>query len=186
MDPTQSTEAGRPNPSSEVLEKPVRRRFTVEYKARILAEADACTEPGALGELLWRGQRSIDDAVRRRFRRRAIAPHVGNRGHSTQQNTGRCSTCCIQNASSTNRRRRSTRPTRNGSSTGDRIRWRCPRPSGSIRPIRHRTPTKKGFRKPSVPRSPIRLCHNTHPRTPEGCLKKSRGWPWAKRCCTRS
>jgi transposase len=54
MGPTESTEAGRPNPSSEVLEKPVRRRFTVEYKARILAEADACTGPGALGELLRR------------------------------------------------------------------------------------------------------------------------------------
>jgi len=54
MDPTESTKAGRPNPSSEVLEKPVRRRFTVEYKARILAEADACTQPGALGELLRR------------------------------------------------------------------------------------------------------------------------------------
>ena len=40
--------------SSEVLEKPVRRRFTVEYKTRILAEADACTEPGMLGELLRR------------------------------------------------------------------------------------------------------------------------------------
>jgi len=54
MDPTESTEARRPNPSSEVLEKPVRRRFTAEYKARILSEADACTEPGALGELLRR------------------------------------------------------------------------------------------------------------------------------------
>jgi transposase len=54
MGPTESTEAGRPSPSSEVLEKPVRRRFTVEYKARILTEADACTGPGALGELLRR------------------------------------------------------------------------------------------------------------------------------------
>jgi transposase len=54
MGPTESTEAGRPSPSSEVLEKPVRRRFTVEYKARILAEANACTGPGMLGELLRR------------------------------------------------------------------------------------------------------------------------------------
>jgi len=44
----------RAAPSPEVLEKPVRRRFTVEYKAKILAEADACTEPGQLGELLRR------------------------------------------------------------------------------------------------------------------------------------
>ena len=54
MEGAQSMEPGTLGPSSEVLEKPVRRRFTVEYKARILAEADACTEPGALGELLRR------------------------------------------------------------------------------------------------------------------------------------
>ena len=45
---------GRTPPSPEVLERPVRRRFTVEYKLRILAEADACSEPGMLGELLRR------------------------------------------------------------------------------------------------------------------------------------
>ena len=44
---TESTEAGRSNPSSEVLEKSVRRRFTVEYKATILAEADTCPSPVA-------------------------------------------------------------------------------------------------------------------------------------------
>jgi transposase-like protein len=41
-------------PCPEVAEKPVRRRFTGEYKRGILAEADACSEPGALGELLRR------------------------------------------------------------------------------------------------------------------------------------
>ena len=41
-------------PCPEVTEKPVRRRFTAEYKRRILTEADACSEPGALGELLRR------------------------------------------------------------------------------------------------------------------------------------
>ena len=54
MDDTKSIADEREIPSPEVLEKPVRRRFTVEYKARIVAEADACTEPGALGELLRR------------------------------------------------------------------------------------------------------------------------------------
>ncbi len=54
MEGAQSMEAREPGPSSEVLEKPVRRRFAVEYKARILAEADACTQPGLLGELLRR------------------------------------------------------------------------------------------------------------------------------------
>ncbi len=41
-------------PCPEVTEKPVRRRFTAEYKRKILAEADACSEPGAVGELLRR------------------------------------------------------------------------------------------------------------------------------------
>src|SRR5882672_5756308 len=39
----------------EVLEKPVRRRFTAEYKLRILSQADACgNQPGKVGELLRR------------------------------------------------------------------------------------------------------------------------------------
>lgn len=46
--------AASPRPGSEVLEKPVRRRFTAEYKQRILSEADACTEPGDIGRLLRR------------------------------------------------------------------------------------------------------------------------------------
>jgi len=42
----------RPDP--EVSEKPTRRRFTAEYKLRILRLADACTEPGSIGALLRR------------------------------------------------------------------------------------------------------------------------------------
>jgi len=38
----------------EVVEKPKRRVFAAEYKLRILAEADACTQPGELGALLRR------------------------------------------------------------------------------------------------------------------------------------
>ena len=38
----------------EVLAKAQRRRFTLEYKRRILQEADACTKPGELGALLRR------------------------------------------------------------------------------------------------------------------------------------
>jgi len=41
-------------PCPEVTEKPVRRRFTAEYKRKILAEADPCSKPGAVGELLRR------------------------------------------------------------------------------------------------------------------------------------
>jgi len=54
MERTESVIEGRANPSPEVLEKPARRRFAVEYKAKILAEADACTEAGQFGELLRR------------------------------------------------------------------------------------------------------------------------------------
>ena len=45
---------GKPIPDPAVLEKPVRRRFTAEYKLRILHEADQCTAPGQLGVLLRR------------------------------------------------------------------------------------------------------------------------------------
>jgi transposase len=54
MEGTESVVEGRVTPSAEVLERPVRRRFTAEYKTRILAEADGCTAPGMLGELLRR------------------------------------------------------------------------------------------------------------------------------------
>ena len=44
-----------PQPSDpEVLERPVRRSFTADYKARIVREAAACTEPGQIGALLRR------------------------------------------------------------------------------------------------------------------------------------
>jgi len=42
-------------PDPEVPEKATRRRFSAQYKLRILKEADACKgKPGALGELLRR------------------------------------------------------------------------------------------------------------------------------------
>lgn len=58
---------GRPDP--EVAEKATRRRFTAEYKLRVVREADAAAKPGDIGALLrreglysshlitWRGQR---------------------------------------------------------------------------------------------------------------------------------
>ena len=39
-------------PNPEVPDKAVRRRFTAEYKIRILNESDACTDSGSLGALL--------------------------------------------------------------------------------------------------------------------------------------
>jgi transposase len=51
----QSEREGAPAADPEVLEKPVRRRFTAQYKLRILSQADACGEqPGKVGELLRR------------------------------------------------------------------------------------------------------------------------------------
>jgi transposase len=41
-------------PVPEVQEKPVRRRFTAEYKMRIIEEASVCTDKGQIGELLRR------------------------------------------------------------------------------------------------------------------------------------
>jgi transposase len=41
-------------PDPELVEQAKRRSFTAVYKARILAQADACTRPGEVGELLRR------------------------------------------------------------------------------------------------------------------------------------
>ena len=41
-------------PETEVVAKPTRRRFTVEYKQTIVREADGCKTPGAIGALLRR------------------------------------------------------------------------------------------------------------------------------------
>jgi transposase len=38
--------------STEVVPKPTRRKFTLEYKLRIVQEANACNESGQLGALL--------------------------------------------------------------------------------------------------------------------------------------
>jgi transposase len=72
-------------PDPELVEQAKRRSFTAEYKARILAEADACTRPGEVGELLrreglytshltcWRKQRR-DGALRELGRPRGRKP----------------------------------------------------------------------------------------------------------------
>ena len=45
-------------PDPEVVPKTERRRFSAEYKLRILAEADACTQRGEIGALLRREGRT--------------------------------------------------------------------------------------------------------------------------------
>jgi transposase len=44
--------AGVPDP--ELVERPRRRRFSAEYKLRILCEAEACERPGEVGALVRR------------------------------------------------------------------------------------------------------------------------------------
>src|SRR3954454_12834284 len=41
-------------PDPELVERPWRRRFTAKYKLEILEQAEACTRPGEVGELLRR------------------------------------------------------------------------------------------------------------------------------------
>ena len=41
-------------PDPEVLPKAERRQFSADYKLRVLAEADRCSEPGQIGALLRR------------------------------------------------------------------------------------------------------------------------------------
>ena len=47
-------DAPTPKPSTEYVSRPTRRQFSNAYKRRIVAEADACTERGAVGALLRR------------------------------------------------------------------------------------------------------------------------------------
>jgi transposase-like protein len=49
-----SSGPGKGVPDPEVVARPKRRRFTAEYKLRILREADACKQPGEIGALLRR------------------------------------------------------------------------------------------------------------------------------------
>ena len=69
-------------PEIEVTAKATRRRFTLEYKRRVVREADACKTPGAVGVLLRReGLYSSHLAVWRAARDRgALAGVAKKRG----------------------------------------------------------------------------------------------------------
>lgn len=67
-------------PDPEVVPKAERRRYPTEYKLRILAQADACTQPGQIGALLRREglYRSLLDKWRKQRREgslQALASH---------------------------------------------------------------------------------------------------------------
>jgi transposase-like protein len=69
-----------PVPDPEVVARPKRRQFTVEYKLRILKEADACKEPGEIGALLRReGLYSSHLVLWRRQREQAAAAQLKSR-----------------------------------------------------------------------------------------------------------
>ncbi len=52
--PSAGARASLGGPDPEVVAKPKRRRFTAEYRLRILEEAERCTESGEVGRLLRR------------------------------------------------------------------------------------------------------------------------------------
>jgi transposase len=70
----------------EVMAKATRRRFSAEYKLKILREAEACTQPGAIGALLrreglysshlttWRAQRQAGELGGLAPKKRGPAP----------------------------------------------------------------------------------------------------------------
>jgi transposase len=74
----------------EVMAKATRRRFSAEYKLKILRAAEACTQPGELGALLrreglyssnlttWRAQRERGELLGLTPKRRGPAPKAKN------------------------------------------------------------------------------------------------------------
>jgi transposase len=74
----------------EVMAKATRRRFSAEYKLKVLREAKACTQPGELGALLrreglyssnlrtWREQREAGELGGLAPKKRGPAPKAKN------------------------------------------------------------------------------------------------------------
>ncbi len=72
-------------PDPEVVAKPKRRRYSADYKLRILKETDACTKPGEIGAILrreglysslltnWRKQRDAGLKPKKRGRKAEAA-----------------------------------------------------------------------------------------------------------------
>lgn len=73
--------------SPEVSEKAVRRRFTADYKAKILAEAEQCTRSGELGALLRR--EGLYSSILQRWRQQSVNGTIApkRRGRKPQPNS---------------------------------------------------------------------------------------------------
>lgn len=54
VSPSTASAPSAPGAETEVLARPERRRFSAEYKQRVLREADRCSRPGEIGALLRR------------------------------------------------------------------------------------------------------------------------------------
>jgi transposase len=82
------SEAGKKTEKNtpEVSEKATRRRFTQAYKERILADADHCTQPGELGELLRREGLYSSNLTRWRRERELGTLDVKQRGRKPNPN----------------------------------------------------------------------------------------------------
>lgn len=82
--------AGASASEVEVMAKATRRRFSAEYKLKVLREAEACTQPGELGGLLrreglyssnlttWREQRRAGELGGLAPKQRGPAPKAKN------------------------------------------------------------------------------------------------------------
>ena len=69
-----------PRPDPEVLEKAKRRQFSADFKLRVLEEAEACREPGAIAALLRReGLYSSHLTEWRRARREGVLGALSKR-----------------------------------------------------------------------------------------------------------
>ena len=67
----------------EVLARPERRKFSLEYKLRLLQEVDKCTRPGELGALLRREglySSTLSNWRRARARGDLVGPGMRKRG----------------------------------------------------------------------------------------------------------
>jgi len=92
---------GRKLPDPEVVDRPRRRRFSAEYRLRIVNEADACTKAGELGALLrreglyssslatWRRQRDrgAKEALSQQRGRKPDHPAVRESARLLRENT---------------------------------------------------------------------------------------------------
>ena len=79
-----------PSPNTEVVAKPTRRQFTAAYRLRIVEEADRCSLPGEVGQLLrreglyashlanWRKARHAGSLVGLSSKKRGAKPKAKN------------------------------------------------------------------------------------------------------------